>query len=549
MSAQGILYNVGLNTSPAAAALSNLRSGLSSIGSTISGALAPLAALAGAASLTGIAVSAIGKAADRETLTTAFMPLLGSADAAEARMKELAKFAAETPFELPEIAKASATLETLTQGALSTGKGLTLVGDLASATNQPFSEIAVSVGRLYDGLNNGRPVGEAMQRLQELGGISGETRAKIEALSAAGKNTEAWAAAEAALAKFSGGMKLQSGTWNGLLSTLQDNIGGALAEFGAPIMDSLKPLLEQSAAFIETLGPTLKAAGQQIADIVNWLTAAFSAGELGNIIGGTLIIAFKNSVNFLWSAINGIAAAAMQYVMEIGKTLATLFGILTTGQFWAGIGKALQAAALGFAASLLDALNAMQGGFAKLLRFFGANKLADTIQANADTRAQTAQSLHQDAAAASTDAGSTLDPFFNQVTTRATESLSNIASAYTTAAAATAPLLDTAADLETLADSLATVSNAAAQAKTDAATKKAAYNKPPTPEDGNIPAKAAKFATNTDSLAKIGGFVGNATSARDRAALDTAKNTALTAKYTERLATASTTPTTKTGEF
>jgi hypothetical protein len=66
-----------------------------------------------------------------ETLETAFIPLLGSADAAQKRIADLSKFAAETPFELPEVAKASRTLETLTQGALATSEGLRLVGDVA----------------------------------------------------------------------------------------------------------------------------------------------------------------------------------------------------------------------------------------------------------------------------------------------------------------------------------------------------------------------------------------------------------------------------------
>ncbi len=38
------------------------------------------------------------------------------------------------------------------------------------------------IGRLYDGLQSGRPVGEAMMRLQELGVISGDTRNQIENL-------------------------------------------------------------------------------------------------------------------------------------------------------------------------------------------------------------------------------------------------------------------------------------------------------------------------------------------------------------------------------
>lgn len=129
---------------------------------------------------------AIGKAAEMEGFETQFETLLGSAEKAKARMAELAEFGAKTPFNLPEVVNASKILQTMTGDALSTGKGLELVGDVAAATNTPFSELAVTMGRLYDGLNNGRPVGEALSRLQEIGAISGKVRGEIEKLSGGG---------------------------------------------------------------------------------------------------------------------------------------------------------------------------------------------------------------------------------------------------------------------------------------------------------------------------------------------------------------------------
>jgi hypothetical protein len=182
-------------------------------------ALGPLAAIS--AGLLGVGSVAIGfkkaisSAADMEGMQVGFSVLLGSMDAAKKRMAELAKFGAETPFELPEVAAASRTLETLTHGALSTGKGLTLVGDVASATQEPFQELSVHIGRLYDGLMNGRAVGESMMRLTELGAISADARAKIEQLQQSGKKGDSvWQIAANDMGRFSGMMKAQSGTWN-----------------------------------------------------------------------------------------------------------------------------------------------------------------------------------------------------------------------------------------------------------------------------------------------------------------------------------------------
>jgi hypothetical protein len=263
---------------------------------------------------------ATGQAAELETLETAFTPLLGSADAAKDRIAELSRFAASTPFELPEIAKASKVLETLTKGALATGDGLRLVGDVASATNQPFEEVATTIGRLYDGLQSGRPVGEAMQRLQELGAVSGDTRAQIEALSKEGKNTEAWLLAEDALNRFSGSMKLQSGTWAGLLSTLNDNIGNALAKFGEPIMDRLKPYLSGIISGVEILAEKAAGLGKYFAE--SFIASEKSASAFQAAINEITTGKVQEGFELFWDA---LVLQSMQTGNAIYKHLTAAF--------------------------------------------------------------------------------------------------------------------------------------------------------------------------------------------------------------------------------
>lgn len=257
----GIFASLSLRDGAFTRGLVRARRSMNAFGKSVATAGAG-AAVAGAALVVAGLTKAVNAAAEMEGLETAFQPLLGSAAAAEERIRELSKFAAATPFELPEIAKASMVLETLTRGALSTGKGLEMVGDIASAVNRPFDEVAVSVGRLYDGLMSGRPVGEAMARMQELGVISGETRGQIEALQKEGKKgADVWGIAEAAMGRFSGSMELQSRTWNGRMSTLKDNINLAFAAMGKPIMLMLGPELDKLANYdFTTLGENLGAA-------------------------------------------------------------------------------------------------------------------------------------------------------------------------------------------------------------------------------------------------------------------------------------------------
>jgi hypothetical protein len=340
----GIDYTLGLKTSGFSSGVQGALGKLASIGSAAAKltAGAGLAAGAGAAAL--IAKS-IGKAADMETLRTAFVPLLGGIKQARDRMAELAAFAAATPFELPEIAAASKTLETLTRGALSTGKGLTLVGDVASATNQPFSEIAVTVGRLYDGLQSGRPVGEVLMRLQELGVVSGETRGRLEDLQesgAAGKDT--WAVAEQALSRFTGSMKLQSGTWNGLMSTLGDTISAVMVKFGEPIMDSLKPYLEGAISRIEALQAAAARAGQVIGEAFSVIRAAFEGGQMFELAIASLKVGFLEAVNVLSK---GVQAAlkmitdsfAGESVVGIFTNLGKLVGNAISESLYSAIDK------------------------------------------------------------------------------------------------------------------------------------------------------------------------------------------------------------------
>lgn len=291
------------------------------------GVIGGLGGLAGAATL---AVSSINKAAEMETLQTAFAPLLGGADAAKARIAELSAFAASTPFELTEVAKASRVLETLTKGALATGDGLRLVGDIAATTQQPFEEIAMWVGRLYDGLQSGRPVGEATARLQELGVISGEVRGKLEGMQKTGAAGAAiWAEAAGALNRFSGSMERQSVTWSGKLSTLRDNISLVMSAFGTPIIDGLKPYLDMVIAKVASLQDAGKQVGEKIKEGLDFAMAAFQTGSIIQVIGSglemailnginTLIAGFKGGIAYLQVAITGIAKGFLKALMQSG---------------------------------------------------------------------------------------------------------------------------------------------------------------------------------------------------------------------------------------
>lgn len=229
-----------------------------------------------AGTLSAAIKTALSPSMEMETLQVQFAVLLGGMDSAKTRMQDLTKFANETPFELPEVARASKVLETLTRGALATSDGLRLVGDVAAATGQPFDELATWIGRLYDGLQSGRPVGEALARLQELGVVSGDTRGEIEQLQKEGKKgPEVWGVAEKALGKYGGMMEAQSATAAGLASTFEDGVNQVMRDFGDQVLPDASGAMRDVTSAMAELTPAAQALGWIVSSTVKVFRIAF----------------------------------------------------------------------------------------------------------------------------------------------------------------------------------------------------------------------------------------------------------------------------------
>lgn len=476
---------------------------MAAIGAAVAGAAL---AIKGLKSAWGEAQNAVGEAASRETMTTAFIPLLGSAKAAKDRMAELADFAAHTPFQLPEISAASRTLETLTDGALSTGKGLTLVGDVASGTNTPLEELSVTIGRLYSGLDSGRPVGEAMQRLQEIGAITPEVRSKLEKLQAEGKKgSEVWQVAAEDLARFSGGMELQSQTWNGKLSTLGDAWAEVRAQFGEPIMDALKPLLDDGIGTIESMAAKAREIGETIAYGMRFMIEAFKQGEAWNLAKLGLTLAFQESVNFLYASLMGVWEALPTIIIEAFKTGVEFLNILTEASFWQLVGEAF-----------LNVMQAAVGGIMALLSDLTA-KILDLIP-GMEEQAQWMHGLagefkdgaSKDLTAAGDASKQFIDTYGTRILDRFQDGFGNVTSAFHEGFANAADLMDTSgikAEMASISDRI-----------TGAIEKQDATRKAKEEEDSaKVKSKRQKAAEETPkikvnwetvfagSLAKVGG--------------------------------------------
>ena len=252
-----------------------------------------------------------------ERMTLQFRPLLGSLASAKERVKELSNFAIKTPFELPEIVEANKMLEVLTQGALSTEKGMTLVGDAASVSGQAFSDVARMVGRLYDGLMSGRPVGEATMRLQEMGVISGTVRNQMESMQAAGADgLEIWKVMEKQLARNTGAMDEQSLSLEGLQSTWNDTKRQMEGGFSAGFLEGEKAGVESSTALMEAMSPVLKNLGAELGAAENW----WAKFKLAVVKATTSMPGFAGAVE--WGIKSVVALAAVM----AGASVASIGG-------------------------------------------------------------------------------------------------------------------------------------------------------------------------------------------------------------------------------
>lgn len=311
--------------------------------------LGPLAAFAAgfislAAAISAFNTASVG-AAQFEDFEASFDTLLGSAEAVQERLEFLEDFGAVTPFELPGVVKANKVMETFSKGVLSGVEGMRLLGDAAAFSEQPIEELSVHVGRLYEGLQTGRAVGESLARLQELALISGEARMEIERLQAeAKKGPEVWAVAEQALGKFSGEMDRRSRTWNGMMSNLKDGIDAAFRSFGQPINDALKPSLEEAIDLTVDLEEAAGRFGQRVADAIGMLRAAFESGFLDTLFSQALLLGGSIFINFFSRELAGIAQGL------ISALQAGFVSILDTFNF------GMRAIADSWAASILSSL-------------------------------------------------------------------------------------------------------------------------------------------------------------------------------------------------
>lgn len=294
------------------------------ISATLTAVPVAIAAIAGA----GLSV-----ASNFEDASTTLTTLYGDVDTAKAKFQDLSAFAAQTPFEFPELLDATVKLKAY---GIEAGDYLKILGDTASGMGKSLNDTVEALADAQTG---------EFERLKEFG---------IKALEITKKNAEqlgvsAEQAGQTALTytdkygkqqvavvdrnnremitstitgiwneKYAGAMEQRSKTMSGMLSTLKDNMSMALADLVGFDMQTMSVQAGSLMGVIENL----VAVG---IDLTGWLSGISEPAQ-----------AFITVVGVAVGALSLLGAGFVAYgaILPMVTAAQTAFGISLTAALW-----------------------------------------------------------------------------------------------------------------------------------------------------------------------------------------------------------------------
>lgn len=343
---------LGVNLTQLTAGLANATRQIGKFGDKIQGIGAGLS-LAISTPLVLAGKSALKAASDMEQAAISFEVLTKSAEGGRRVFADLQKFAADTPFEFPELAAGA-------KGLLAYGFSidqliplLTKAGDLASGFGVDITEVTRVLGRLRAG-----DFGEAFERLRDFG--IGRQDLEGKGLKFDSSNSYKGSVADALDAvtqiiddKFGGMTAKQSQSISGLFSTATDAVGIFATDIGSKLIETfdLKGKLRDFTAFLDRVKDSFNALSPvaqkaifavgilavvvppiltilgTLATAIGALTLPVAAVAAGIIAAGVVIITYWDDIK---AATMSLASTIQAYWNEIATTV-------TNSQIWQSV--------------------------------------------------------------------------------------------------------------------------------------------------------------------------------------------------------------------
>lgn len=266
----------------------------------------------------------------------AFETMLKSADAAAAHLDRLKTFAASTPFQLPGLITTSKQLLAFGFTSQEQIPLLTALGDVAAGTGSEVGDL----GRIFGQVRaEGKLTSERFNQLMERGVPIGPALAKsmgvaetsLRELMGQGKiSADVFRDAFESMAssEFGGLMEKQSKTIAGRLSTLQDNVGMAMAGIAGSLTKSLNlgGMIDGITNAIATVGPRVTAIVSNVASrvmgivtgLVNWIRpyAAATWDWMASVFADRVrtVVGLAYSI---WEAVKAVMGGIWQIVTSL----------------------------------------------------------------------------------------------------------------------------------------------------------------------------------------------------------------------------------------
>lgn len=269
-----------------------------------------------------------GQNAALEQAQVAFTTLIGSASRAQSFLQQLYNFAAKTPFLFPDLVTASQRLMAFGINVNKVIPDLTAMGDAISAFGGSATQLNVIINSIGKIEATGHVTQAALYEMERIGipalkiiadglGITTQQAQELvkKGLIPASEGTQLLFNGFEKL--YGGAMARQALTFNGLMTTLKDNIRFAWMALTGPLFDQAKAgllwLVEQTSnpaflAFFQNLGKHVQTA----------------MGTIGNVLNATVVPAFKGLMQIL--AI--IIPIYLQFSSTIGGALLQAFKIV-----------------------------------------------------------------------------------------------------------------------------------------------------------------------------------------------------------------------------